>query len=105
LTLTGICSPHPCARRARTSPSGRPCGSLEDPYYLRLYVLLGDEISIHSLTACDPVIDGEHDWMDPQGGYDAVENMRKAGNGGGKMYIVPAAGHHRKPLSSASLLH
>jgi cardiolipin-specific phospholipase len=37
---------------------------------------------------------GDHDWMDPKGGEDAVENMRKAGNGFGKMYIVPAAGHH-----------
>ena len=34
--------------------------------------------------------------MDPQGGYDSVENLRKAGNGKGRMYIVPHAGHHGK---------
>ncbi|GBE79399.1 alpha/beta-hydrolase [Sparassis latifolia] len=37
---------------------------------------------------------GEHDWMDPEGGTEAVENLRQAGNGQGKMYIVPHAGHH-----------
>ncbi|TFK56161.1 alpha/beta-hydrolase [Heliocybe sulcata] len=37
---------------------------------------------------------GDHDWMDPQGGTDAVENLRKAGNPHGRMYIVPHAGHH-----------
>lgn len=34
--------------------------------------------------------------MDPEGGSQSVENMRKAGNGQGRMYIVPHAGHHRK---------
>ncbi|KIY53991.1 alpha/beta-hydrolase [Fistulina hepatica ATCC 64428] len=37
---------------------------------------------------------GDHDWMDPQGGQDSVEVMRKAGNGEGRMYIVKNAGHH-----------
>ncbi|KAF7981590.1 hypothetical protein HWV62_32638 [Athelia sp. TMB] len=37
---------------------------------------------------------GDHDWMDPQGGERAVENLRLAGNGQGRMYIVPNAGHH-----------
>ncbi|EMD40463.1 hypothetical protein CERSUDRAFT_111063 [Gelatoporia subvermispora B] len=37
---------------------------------------------------------GDQDWMDPQGGTESVENLRKAGNGQGKMYIVPHAGHH-----------
>ncbi|TFK76159.1 alpha/beta-hydrolase [Pluteus cervinus] len=37
---------------------------------------------------------GEHDWMDPQGGTDSVENMRQAGNGEGRTYIVGRAGHH-----------
>ncbi|KZT27023.1 alpha/beta-hydrolase [Neolentinus lepideus HHB14362 ss-1] len=37
---------------------------------------------------------GDQDWMDPQGGTDSVENLRKAGNGNGRMYIVPHAGHH-----------
>lgn len=32
--------------------------------------------------------------MDPQGGYESVENMRKAGNPNGRMFIVPRAGHH-----------
>lgn len=32
--------------------------------------------------------------MDPDGGAEAVENMRQAGNGQGKMYIIPHAGHH-----------
>lgn len=33
--------------------------------------------------------------MDPKGGQESVENLRKAGNGKGRMYIVPHAGHHR----------
>ncbi|CCM02816.1 uncharacterized protein FIBRA_04928 [Fibroporia radiculosa] len=37
---------------------------------------------------------GEHDWMDPDGGAQSVENLRKAGNGNGKMYMIPHAGHH-----------
>ncbi|KZT12915.1 alpha/beta-hydrolase [Laetiporus sulphureus 93-53] len=37
---------------------------------------------------------GDSDWMDPEGGAQAVENLRQAGNGDGKMYIVPHAGHH-----------
>ncbi|KDQ64912.1 hypothetical protein JAAARDRAFT_64721 [Jaapia argillacea MUCL 33604] len=37
---------------------------------------------------------GDHDWMDPAGGTQSVENLRKAGNGEGRMYIVPHAGHH-----------
>jgi cardiolipin-specific phospholipase len=32
--------------------------------------------------------------MDPSGGSKAIENMRKAGNGQGRMYIVPNSGHH-----------
>jgi len=37
---------------------------------------------------------GEHDWMDPEGGVKAVENMRQAGNRNGRVHIVPGAGHH-----------
>jgi cardiolipin-specific phospholipase len=37
---------------------------------------------------------GDSDWMDPEGGSQSVENLRKAGNGKGKMYIVKHAGHH-----------
>jgi cardiolipin-specific phospholipase len=32
--------------------------------------------------------------MDPEGGAQSVENLRKAGNGRGKMYIIKHAGHH-----------
>ena len=45
------------------------------------------------MLICPP--DGDSDWMDPKGGAESVENLRKAGNGNGKMYIVPHAGHHR----------
>ncbi|KAG6903362.1 hypothetical protein C0995_013115 [Termitomyces sp. Mi166 len=37
---------------------------------------------------------GDHDWMDPEGGRQAVENLRQAGNGKGRMYIISHAGHH-----------
>jgi len=37
---------------------------------------------------------GDNDWMDPEGGTESVERLRQAGNGQGKMYIVPHAGHH-----------
>lgn len=37
---------------------------------------------------------GDNDWMDPEGGTESVEKLRQAGNGQGKMYIVPHAGHH-----------
>jgi len=37
---------------------------------------------------------GEHDWMDPQGGLQSLENLRKAGNYDSKMYNIPYAGHH-----------
>ena len=32
--------------------------------------------------------------MDPQGGVQSVENLRQAGNGQGKMYVISHAGHH-----------
>jgi cardiolipin-specific phospholipase len=37
---------------------------------------------------------GDNDWMDPSGGSESVENLRKAGNGQGRMYIIPHSGHH-----------
>lgn len=37
---------------------------------------------------------GEHDWMTADGGRDAVENMRQAGNPDGRLYIIKNAGHH-----------
>jgi cardiolipin-specific phospholipase len=39
-------------------------------------------------------LDGERDWMDPQGGLQSLENLRKAGNHHSKMYNIPYAGHH-----------
>ncbi|KAJ7638540.1 alpha/beta-hydrolase [Roridomyces roridus] len=37
---------------------------------------------------------GDHDWMDPQGGEDSVDSLRKSGNGNCRSYIVNNAGHH-----------
>ncbi|EEB96353.1 hypothetical protein MPER_04526, partial [Moniliophthora perniciosa FA553] len=37
---------------------------------------------------------GDQDLMDPEGGAKSVEEMRKAGNGMGRMYIINNAGHH-----------
>ncbi|KAJ7774288.1 alpha/beta-hydrolase [Mycena maculata] len=37
---------------------------------------------------------GDHDWMDPEGGEQSVENLRKAGNGQARSYIISNAGHH-----------
>ena len=32
--------------------------------------------------------------MDPSGGHESVERLRQAGNGQGRMYVVPHSGHH-----------
>lgn len=37
---------------------------------------------------------GDHDWMDPSGGAESVERLRKAGNGRGRQYTIGNAGHH-----------
>ncbi|KAH0839731.1 Alpha/Beta hydrolase protein [Lanmaoa asiatica] len=37
---------------------------------------------------------GEHDWMDPVGGLQALQNLRLAGNENGRMLVIPNAGHH-----------
>jgi len=37
---------------------------------------------------------GDHDWMDLLGGRASVENLRKAGNGEARTYVVNNAGHH-----------
>jgi len=37
---------------------------------------------------------GDNDWMDVNGGRDAVENMRRAGNPDGRLHVVKNAGHH-----------
>ena len=39
---------------------------------------------------------GDHDWMDPIGGKQSIEAMKKAGNKNGKLYIIDNAGHHGK---------
>jgi cardiolipin-specific phospholipase len=44
------------------------------------------------------LVDGEHDWMDPVGGMTSIDNLKAAGNEKARMYIVPRAGHHGKPL-------
>jgi len=37
---------------------------------------------------------GDHDWMDPIGGQQSIEAMKKAGNNNGRMYIINNSGHH-----------
>ncbi|KAF8307270.1 alpha/beta-hydrolase [Clavulina sp. PMI_390] len=37
---------------------------------------------------------GDHDWMDADGGREAVERMRAAGNPDGRLYVIKHAGHH-----------
>lgn len=47
---------------------------------------------------------GDHDWMDPIGGKQSIEAMKKAGNNNGKLYIINDAGHHGR-FSLSSLPH
>ena len=47
-------------------------------------------------------LDGDSDWMDPEGGAKAIENLTAAGNTQSKLYTVKHAGHHCKPTSDAS---
>ncbi|KAH8113345.1 alpha/beta-hydrolase [Phellopilus nigrolimitatus] len=39
-------------------------------------------------------LDGQHDWMDPEGGAQSVERLRAAGNKDAQIYIIKNAGHH-----------
>ena len=57
---------------------------------LSLYALLSRLLRFHT--------DGEYDWMDPVGGMTSIDNLKAAGNENARMYIVPRAGHHGKPL-------
>ena len=43
---------------------------------------------------------GDQDWMDPVGGFESVERLRKAGNPNGKMYFISDAGHHCMCISN-----
>ncbi len=38
--------------------------------------------------------DGDNDWMDVDGGYASLEELRKAGNNDAKVHVIPKAGHH-----------
>ena len=46
---------------------------------------------------------GDHDWMDPIGGQQSIEAMKRAGNNNGRMYIINNAGHHGRVLHSLPL--
>jgi hypothetical protein len=52
-------------------------------------------------------VDGDSDWMDPEGGAKAIENLRAAGNNQTRLYTVKHAGHHCKafPFVSSSAHH
>lgn len=86
-------SSHSGTHGARACTTSRPSFGSQDTCHLRLSVSLslGYGKCRHSSIAR---IDGDHDWMDPEGGSQSVENLRKAGNSQGRMYIVPNAGHH-----------
>ncbi|KAH7916781.1 Alpha/Beta hydrolase protein [Hygrophoropsis aurantiaca] len=49
---------------------------------------------VHALKIPITFVYGDHDWMDPAGGSQSVDNLRRAGNEQGRMYVVPHAGHH-----------
>jgi hypothetical protein len=40
------------------------------------------------------MVDGDHDWMDPEGGRESLAKLKAAGNPDARMYIVENAGHH-----------
>ncbi|KAI0742130.1 alpha/beta-hydrolase [Irpex lacteus] len=49
---------------------------------------------IHDVKVPVTFVYGDQDWMDPAGGTASIERLRQAGNGKGRMYIIPHAGHH-----------
>ena len=49
---------------------------------------------VAALTIPVTFIYGDHDWMSLDGGRDAVENMRRAGNPDGRWHVIKNAGHH-----------
>ena len=64
---------------------------------------------VHALRMPVTWVYGEHDWMDPLGGMQAVQVMEQNGNRKVKMAVIPDAGHHCELLffivSLASLTH
>jgi len=49
---------------------------------------------VSKLKAPVTFVYGDHDWMDPKGGYDSVQNLRQAGNKHSRLVMIPNAGHH-----------
>ena len=79
-----------------THAFGRQGLSIDDSHSLHLYVPLA------VCSAPTPLkfdADGEHDWMDPVGGINSIDNLKAAGNERARMYIVPRAGHHGKSFT------
>ena len=48
-------------------------------------------------------IDGDHDWMNPEGGELSVKRLNAAGNNNTRMYIITDAGHHGRNIPFFSL--
>ena len=49
-------------------------------------------------------IDGDHDWMNPEGGELSVKRLNAAGNNNTRMYIITDAGHHGREHSINSTI-
>jgi cardiolipin-specific phospholipase len=72
--------------------SGEYCMSHILAPYAHAHMPLVDRI--HALKIPITFVYGEHDWMDPVGGLQSLEKLRRAGNQNGRMSAVPNAGHH-----------